>query len=140
MTGLILLIVIGSTIWVGVDASGRDFSQSGVARSTAGWVLGSLLLWLVVFPLYIAQRSHVPLKGQHQPPAPSAGEARPTTDWLPPAASGHALAVVGTRTRDDRVGVQGLSGLRRVDPGRRAKVPLLRLDRERITPSSVSPP
>jgi hypothetical protein len=88
MTGLILLIVIGSTIWVGVDASGRDFSQSGVARSTAGFVLGSLLLWLVVFPLYIAQRSRVPLKGQHQPPAPSAGEARHTTDWLPPAASG----------------------------------------------------
>jgi hypothetical protein len=57
---LLLLLILGTTIWVGVDASGRDFSCSRVARSPVGWVLGSLLPWPVGFPLYLAQRTRTP--------------------------------------------------------------------------------
>jgi hypothetical protein len=62
MTGMILLVVIGTTIWVGIDASRRDWSSSGFAKSTTQWVLGSLLLWIVVFPVYLAKRTSAPLR------------------------------------------------------------------------------
>jgi hypothetical protein len=32
---VVLLVVLGTTIWVGVDASSKDFSRSAFARSTA---------------------------------------------------------------------------------------------------------
>lgn len=59
---IVLLLVIGTSIWVGVDAGGRDWSNSTFAKSPAAWVLGCLLLWIVVFPIYLVQRSSVPLK------------------------------------------------------------------------------
>jgi uncharacterized membrane protein YdcZ (DUF606 family) len=59
---LMLLVVLGSTIWVGTDANKRDFSGSSFASETWHWVLGTLGLWFVVFPLYLAKRGHVPLK------------------------------------------------------------------------------
>jgi hypothetical protein len=82
MAGVVLLVVIGTTIWMGVDASGRDWSRSGVAKSTVGWVLGSLLLWIVFFPLYLAQRQRAPKKH-----AVVASTAPAHTGWLAPAAS-----------------------------------------------------
>src|SRR5438128_6804904 len=73
---LLLLVVVGTTIWVGIDAGGRDWSQaSAEARSAGGWVLLCLLLWIVFFPMYLAQRgrawpkaSTVPLTPSPQPP------------------------------------------------------------------------
>jgi len=62
MTRLVLLVMLGTTIWVGVDAAARDLSRSSFARSTAMWVFGCLALWIVVFPIYLVQRSKVPLK------------------------------------------------------------------------------
>jgi hypothetical protein len=65
MIGLLLLFVIGSTVWVGFDAAGRDFSSTAkwvMARGAAGWVVGCLLLWIVFFPAYLAQRSRAPHK------------------------------------------------------------------------------
>jgi cytochrome b561 len=59
---VILLIVLGTTIWIGVDAHQRDFSDSQFASKTWHWVVGSLLLWIVVFPVYLAKRSSAPLK------------------------------------------------------------------------------
>jgi hypothetical protein len=62
VTALLLLVVLATTIWVGVDASGRDWSGDRFAKSTTKWVIGTLLLWIVVFPLYVARRGRAPLK------------------------------------------------------------------------------
>jgi len=58
------LIVIGTAIWVGVDASKRDWKNDRFATKTAYWVLGSLLLWILIFPTYLIHRTHVPLKNE----------------------------------------------------------------------------
>jgi hypothetical protein len=63
---LILLVVVGTTIWVGIDASRRDWSGGS---GTATWVLGCILLWIVVFPLYLAKRGKAPLKDAPTAPA-----------------------------------------------------------------------
>jgi hypothetical protein len=105
----VLLIVIGTSIWVGVDASGRDWSDSKVSKSPVGWVLGCLLLWIVFFPIYLVQRSNVPLKGQGATrPLPPGSAASSHSDrvWL---ATGHryvlgytvATPLYGIWDRDD---------------------------------------
>ncbi len=62
MSQAIVLVVLGSTIWLGFDASQRDWTGSSFARSTIAWVLGSLALWIVVFPAYLVARGRTPLK------------------------------------------------------------------------------
>jgi len=54
---LFLLFVLGSIIWVGVDnrAMDREYGDSEGA-STALWVIGCILLWIVVFPWYLFHR------------------------------------------------------------------------------------
>jgi hypothetical protein len=66
MTAIILLLIVGTTVWVGVDASKRDWSNSGFAKSTTQWVIGSLLLWIIVFPVYLGKRGSAPLKAVQQ--------------------------------------------------------------------------
>ena len=61
MIAVLVLIVIASSIWVGFDAHGRDFSESNIARGPWAWVLGCLILWILFFPAYLAQRSRFPL-------------------------------------------------------------------------------
>jgi hypothetical protein len=56
------LIVVATTIWVGVDASHRDWSDGSFADKTWKWVVGSLLLWIVVFPVYLVKRGSAPRK------------------------------------------------------------------------------
>jgi hypothetical protein len=58
----IFLLIVGTTVWVGVDASHRDWSGHSFANATWKWVAGSLLLWIVAFPVYLAQRGRVPVK------------------------------------------------------------------------------
>ena len=88
-------VFLGSVVWVGVDASKRDFSDSRFAsmarplesllatvptgqpsRTAASlcdspsrfasktwqWVVGALILWIIVFPVYLFKRSNAPLK------------------------------------------------------------------------------
>jgi len=62
MQAIIPLIVLGTTIWIGVDASGRDWSDSSFADKPWKWVVGSLLLWIVVFPVYLFKRNAAPHK------------------------------------------------------------------------------
>jgi hypothetical protein len=65
MVGLLLLVVIGSAVWVGFDSSGRDFTTGKrwvMAKGPVGWVLGCLVLWIIFFPAYLAMRSRAPLK------------------------------------------------------------------------------
>jgi hypothetical protein len=57
---LLWVMLLGTTIWVGVDASRRDWSKRSFG--TAGWVVGTLLLWIVFFPVYLAKRGDAPLK------------------------------------------------------------------------------
>jgi hypothetical protein len=62
MVPLLLLVFVATTVWVGVDASGRDWSGDGFAKSATTWVVGMLLLWIVVFPVYLARRGRAPHK------------------------------------------------------------------------------
>ena len=64
LPALILLVVVGTTIWVGLDASKRDWKSVGGTggNSTATWVVGCILLWIFVFPLYLAKRGKAPFK------------------------------------------------------------------------------
>jgi hypothetical protein len=52
----------GSVIWVGLDARKRDFSRSKFANKTWQWVVGALLLWIIVFPVYLFKRGNAPLR------------------------------------------------------------------------------
>jgi hypothetical protein len=54
------MLVLGTTIWIAVDASGRDWSSNRFCNATWKWVVGALLLWVVTFPLYLVQRGRVP--------------------------------------------------------------------------------
>jgi len=55
-----VLLVLGTSIWAGIDASTHklDRYQNGVG-GMAGACLGSLLLWIFVFPWYLAIRSRI---------------------------------------------------------------------------------
>jgi hypothetical protein len=63
MTGLIGLLVLGSTVLVGLDANRRDWSGDSFADAAWKWVVGMLLLWLVALPVYLVHRRRVPLLG-----------------------------------------------------------------------------
>lgn len=52
---LILLIVIGTSVWVFFDAPSHGLSRT--------WALGALALWIVAFPWYLVER------GKHSPRA-----------------------------------------------------------------------
>ena len=58
---LLLLIVVGTTIWVGFDSAVNRVSMSSKSYYSSGtwlaWVLLCLLLWIVGFPLYLVRRS-----------------------------------------------------------------------------------
>src|SRR4051812_19221764 len=64
MGALIFLLVIGTTIWVGIDAGNRDWSQEKRATRPAAWVIGCLFLWIVFFPYYLVKRSGTTKKGE----------------------------------------------------------------------------
>ena len=58
---IVLLGVVCTTIWVGFDAPKRNWPEK--STSTAIWVIGCLLLWIVVFPIYLIQRGKTTEKG-----------------------------------------------------------------------------
>jgi hypothetical protein len=89
---LLALVVIGTTIWIGIDASQREWSDG---FSTAAWVVGALLLWILVFPYYLVRRGKAPLKGSPSPaPVASFQQAPPTLS----AQGGQAPLVPAPRT------------------------------------------
>jgi hypothetical protein len=77
---MIALLVLGglavSIIWVGLDASERDFSkcENWYWRSAFGWVVACIILWIAYFPLYLHARNNVPLKRDAGRPCPRCGE------------------------------------------------------------------
>src|SRR5688572_26315386 len=61
MAGLVFLIVLGTSIWVLVDANSlgfgkRQMQKGKVDASPWVWFLGCLALWIVVFPFYLVKR------------------------------------------------------------------------------------
>jgi len=59
MFELVLIIVIGTSIWVLVDASQR---RLGKGESAIVWFISCLLLWIIAFPWYLGKRQNYPLK------------------------------------------------------------------------------
>jgi hypothetical protein len=82
--GLMLLLVVGSTVWLGVDASKRDWSENKFASSTGRWVIGSLGLWIVAFPVYLVHRRRAPLKSAGPPAVTFAPPESPVASVPPP--------------------------------------------------------
>jgi len=68
MASLILLVVIGTSIWVAIDASNlgapRDRNLGVAGSSPIAWLLACLLFWIVFFPLYLAKRGKIRAAGQ----------------------------------------------------------------------------
>lgn len=63
MEALLVTIWLGSTIWVGFDSKAigaRRGAMAGLANmGPLGWFLSCLLLWIIAFPLYLANRSKI---------------------------------------------------------------------------------
>jgi hypothetical protein len=58
-----LFVVVLTSICVGVDARNHNFRGGGFfCKTTAGWVIGCLLLWIVTVPVYLWQRRSAPSK------------------------------------------------------------------------------
>ena len=63
------LCVLGSSIWVGVDAARLGVRRGGlgggfVDMGAFGWFLACLLFWIVSFPVYLATRPRYVSRGQ----------------------------------------------------------------------------
>lgn len=60
MGGLLLLLVVASSLWVLCDAKTLGIQKgqlSGFAdMGPWGWFFASLLIWIIAFPLYLAKR------------------------------------------------------------------------------------
>jgi hypothetical protein len=60
---VIWLVIIGTSIWVAIDASNigaRKGLLKGLANmGPAGWFFCCLILWIVGFPVYLAKRAEI---------------------------------------------------------------------------------
>jgi hypothetical protein len=56
LVGLFVIVVIATSVWACVDAKGRDMIHP------LWLLLGCLALWVIVFPVYLAERSKYPAK------------------------------------------------------------------------------
>ena len=78
LTGLLWILVIGSTIWAGLDArrlgARRGVLGGGMAdMGPVEWFFVVLLLWIVGFPAYLATRPrYVALSAAAMAPSPAA--------------------------------------------------------------------
>lgn len=62
---IVLLVVVGTTIWVATDVGKRNWKPGSSGAAT--WVVGCILLWIIVFPMYLIQRSKTTEKGTALP-------------------------------------------------------------------------
>jgi hypothetical protein len=73
MFGLIIIIVLGTSIWVGTDAR-RIGAKKGQLKGVcdmgpAGWFFACLMIWIVAFPMYLANRAELKrINGQSSQP------------------------------------------------------------------------
>ena len=65
---LTLLIVIGSSIWVYIDARRLEMKEEGPGdpahKGPGGWFMFCLVLWIISFPAYLIQRGRYGFRGQ----------------------------------------------------------------------------
>lgn len=64
---LLWLVVMASSIWMGVDSAKLGYDQRevpGFSMSPAGWFFVGLLLWFVAFPLYLTKRTELKASGE----------------------------------------------------------------------------
>lgn len=58
---LFYLVVVGTSIWMCIDASRIGYQKEDVkglaGMGPFGWLVTGLLLWIVAFPLYLASRN-----------------------------------------------------------------------------------
>jgi hypothetical protein len=68
METIIGLVVLGTSIWMAVEASSFGYKKEDVkglaAMGPAGWFFAGLLLWIVAFPLYLAKRGDLKAAGE----------------------------------------------------------------------------
>lgn len=65
--GLLWLVVMASSIWMGVDAAKLGYDQRevpGFSMSPVGWFFVGLLLWFIAFPLYLTKRTELKASGE----------------------------------------------------------------------------
>jgi hypothetical protein len=63
MGAVVLLVVIGTSIWVAIDAS-HIGARKGLIKGSGnmgpvGWFVCCLLIWIIGFPVYLAKRSEI---------------------------------------------------------------------------------
>jgi hypothetical protein len=61
MEPVVLLLVIGTSVWVAVDAKNLGMQRGRIGggmldMSVTGWVVCCLLLWIIAFPCYLVAR------------------------------------------------------------------------------------
>jgi hypothetical protein len=81
VTSAVILLMLGTTIWVGFDARSRDWSDSSFADQPWKWVVGCLLLWIVVFPVYLVKRGQAGRASPVTPIASPPSAAQPPPGW-----------------------------------------------------------
>lgn len=59
MLGIMILLIIGTSIWVYFDvkALGEGQIQWKGIKKPGDWLVASILFWIIVFPLYLAKKS-----------------------------------------------------------------------------------
>jgi hypothetical protein len=103
MPGLLYLLVIGSAIWVAVDASRLDAKRGALGgglldMGPAAWFFACLLFWIITLPCYLATRPKLVRRAQvlstHPQFMASAAAAVPAHAAGPPmvSAGGYAHA------------------------------------------------
>lgn len=80
-TALLVLVVIGTTIWVAFDVHAHDQPRGQVFS----WFVGCLLLWIVVFPAYLMTRSRWHRDAQRDLIQSAAGQGPPGYARIPAA-------------------------------------------------------
>ena len=89
MAAVIIIIVLGTSIWVAFDASSIGAGRRSGTTGPAAWFLFCLLLWIVGFPVYLANRSKIKaaaaLAGAAHPDGATPTAVGPVPTSPPPA-------------------------------------------------------
>lgn len=77
MNGVMGLVVLGTSIWMAVDASQLGYDKRDLrglgAMGPTGWFLAGILLWIVAFPLYLVKRGELKAAGDRRRALAAAG-------------------------------------------------------------------
>ncbi|WP_432563709.1 SHOCT domain-containing protein [Kineococcus sp. SYSU DK003] len=90
MDAIVWLLVIGGTVWVGLDASRLGAARGRLGgglldMGTAAWVVCCLLFFLIAFPCYLATRGRlVAAQAAAARPAAGSGHRAAVSTWTAP--------------------------------------------------------